>query len=506
MSRLILAHDLGTSADKATLFSEDGELLDSASHPYQSNFMPGGKAEQDPEDWWTAVVTATRKLLQDQEPDRVAAIAFSGMMMGCLCVDKAGKPLRPHILYCDQRSTVESDYFIEQAGAEKIYRVSGNRPSPSYSAAKYMWIKDNEPDIYKKTYKFLNAKDFLNFRFTGRLATEQTDASGSNIFDLKQNAWSQELIDAAGLDADKLPEVVPSTSVLGELTREAAGVLGLRPGIPVIAGSADGIAATVGIGSVAPGRPYACVGSSSWVAVSTTEPVYDEKQRTITFAHAVPGLYNPMGIMQVGGGNYVWLRSEICHEEERLAKKEGRSVYEVMGDVAAKSPVGANSLLYLPYLMGERSPHWNPIARGGFVGLSITHTRSDIIRSVLEGVAYNLSASVDVFRDQGVEMNDMLMIGGGAKGDLWRQIIADVFDVEIQRPNYLDEATSTGAAILAGIGSGIFPDFTAAERFYKITDRTIPIAENTEVYKRRKKLFDKVYYALEPLFPEFAEE
>lgn len=506
MPRLILAHDLGTSADKATLFDEDGNLLGSASHPYPSNFMPGGRAEQNPEDWWIAVVAATRELMEGLDVSRVSAIAFSGMMMGCLCVDREGRPLRPHLLYCDQRSTAEADRFIEKAGAEKIYRISGNRPSPSYSGAKYMWIMANEPEIYKQTHKVLNAKDYLNFRLTGRLATEPSDASGSNIYDLQTGTWSEELIEAAGLDARIFPEIIPSTSVTGELTRAAAEEMGLRPGIPVAAGCADGVAASVGIGSVSPGRPYACVGSSSWVAVTTDKPLYDPLQRTIVFAHAVPGLFNPMGIMQVGGGNYVWLKTEICHEEAAIAAREGDvSAYDLMNDQAMKSPPGANGLLYLPYLMGERTPRWNPIARGGFVGLTITHNRSDLIRSVLEGVTYNLSMTVDIFRELGVELKEMLMIGGGAKGDLWRQLVADIFDVEILRPNYLDEATSTGAAIVAGIGGGIFPDFSAAERFFKVVDRTRPNPGNQEVYKARKGLFNQVYDALEPLFPEFAK-
>ncbi len=503
MERLILAHDLGTSGDKATLFSEDGQLIDSASHSYPSNFMSGGRAEQNPEDWWTAVTTATRKLLEGKDADRVSAIAFSAMMMGCLPVDVNGKPLRPHILYCDQRSTRESDLFTERAGAEKIYRISGNRPSPSYSAAKYMWVKDNEPDVYRNTHKFLNAKDYLNFRLTGRLVTEPTDASGSNIYDLKTGEWSQELVDAAGLDRDKFLDIVPSVSVLGELTTEAAKAMGLKPGIPVMAGSADGMAASVGVGSVSEGHIYNYIGSSSWIAVTTKEPIYDPEMRTINFAHAAPGYINPMGIMQVGGGNYSWLQREICREETSRAKAEGKSAYELMNAEAAKSPPGANGLVYLPYLMGERTPHWNPGARGGFVGLSMTHTRSDMIRAVLEGVSYNLSATVDIFREFGAPLDEMILIGGGAKGGLWRQILADVYDLAILRPNYLEEATSIGAAIIAGIGAGIYKDFSVSRNFFKIVDKTTPQRENQPAYRRQKKLFFDVYQAVEPVFPSF---
>ena len=503
MDRLILAHDLGTSADKATLFSEDGVLVASASHSYPVNYLPGGGAEQNPSDWWRAAVAATRKLLEGQDASRIAAIAVSGTMMGCLCVDRDGAPLRPHLLYCDQRSAGQSDRFIENAGMEEIYRISGARPSPSYSASKFMWIKDNEPEIYRKTYKFLNAKDYLNFRFTGRLAMDRTDASGSTIYDLKANAWSQKLADHAGLDLAKFPDIVASTDIVGSLTPEAAAAMGLLPGIPVMGGCGDGICASVGVGSVGPGRPYACVGSSSWIAASTREPLIDPRMRTVTFAHAVPGMFNSMGIMQVGGGNYVWLKSEICREEAARAEHVNRSAYEIMSDLAAESPPGANRLLYLPHLLGERTPHWNPLARGGFIGLTMTHNRADIIRSVLEGVTFNLASSVDIFRELGVDLTDMVMVGGGAKGALWRQIAADAFGVTILRPNLLDEATSTGAAVIAGVGAGIFPDFSAVDRFIKIIDRTAPISENQAIYRKNRTLFDKVYKALEPLFPEF---
>lgn len=506
MDRLILAHDLGTSANKATLFSEDGKLVASATHPYQSDFLPGGVAEQNPEDWWTAVCASTQMLLETQDASRVAAIAFSGTMMGCLCVDKNGVPLRKHMMYCDQRATKQADEFIEKAGDEAIYRISGNRPSAAYCAAKYMWVKENQPDIYRNTHKMLNAKDYLNFRMTGRLATDPTDASGTNIYDLKTGTWSEQLIEASGLDASIFPDIVPSTQVLGELTGEAARAMGLRAGIPVMAGAADGMCASVGVGSVAPGNAYNCVGSSAWIAITSEKPIYDPLQRTITFAHAVPGLFNPMGIMQVGGGVYAWLKNVMCLWETEKAAREGGSVYELMNKAAASSPPGANGLIFLPHLLGERTPRWNSLARGGFVGLAMPHKRGDLIRAVLEGVALNLAISVDIFREFGYPIKEMTMIGGAAKGDVWRQIMADVYNAEILRPNYLDEATSTGAAVIAGIGSGIYKDFSVIDQFFRIVDKTTPNPANFPVYKRKKALFDKVYFALEPLFPEFADE
>ena len=505
MDRLLLAHDLGTSGNKATLFSEAGELIASVSHEYGTHYAAGGVAEQDPADWWESVCVTTRKLMEGREASRVAGIAFSGQMMGCLCVDRDGTPLRKHMLYCDQRSTREEAAFKEKGGEDEIYRITGHRASASYGATKLMWVRDNQPDIYKNTYKMLNAKDYLNFRLTGRMVAEPTDASSTNLFDLVKGDWSDELVRAAGLDRDKLPEVIPSIGIVGELTRGAAEALGLRPGIPVAAGAGDGICAGVGAGSVGPGLTYNYLGSSSWIATSSTEPIYDPQKRTFTWAHAVPGLFHPTGTMQTAAASYLWLKREICHEEARIADIEGKSPYEVMNGTAAGSPPGANGLLYLPYLLGERSPRWNPLARGGFVGLTMTHTRSDIVRSVLEGVSMNLAIILDIFRKHGQKVDVISVIGGGAKGALWRQIMADIYEVDIQRPNFLEEATSIGAAIIAGVGAGVFKDFSVVDNFFHIVDRTRPDLATRAVYARRKALFDKAYYALEPLFPEFAE-
>lgn len=505
MDRLILAHDLGTSANKATLFSAAGELIASETHPYESVFGPGGVAEQNPEDWWTAVCASTRKLLADRDASRVVAIAFSGMMQGCLCVDRDGKPLRPHMLYCDQRAIVEAERLRDRAGSDTVYRITGNAASAINSGSKYMWVKDHEPDIYRATHKVLNAKDYMNFKLTGRLATDPTDASGTNLYDLEEWTWSEELVEAAELDMRIFPDIVPSTDVLGELTREAALTLGLKAGIPVMGGAADGMCAGVGAGSVAPGRAYTCIGSSAWVGTTTTKPLLDPKQRTITFAHAVPGLFHPLATMLAGGSVYAWLSRIMCGEERERGGREGVSPYELMNRLAAESPPGANGLVFLPHLMGERSPRWNSLARGGFVGLAMTSGRADMIRAVMEGVAFNLGLSVDVFKELGENFDRVVMIGGGAKGALWRQIVADVYGAEVLRSSYLDEATSIGAAIIAGIGAGIYKDFSVAGNFFSIVDRTPPKPENVPVYARQKALFNDVYEALEPLFPRFAD-
>ncbi len=504
MGKLLLAHDLGTTGNKATIFSEEGKLIESAAHEYPTEYSPGGFAEQDPRHWWESVCVTTQKLMEKRNPADVAAISFSGQMMGCLCVDKNGVPLRKHMLYCDQRSTKQEAVFKENGGDDAIYRITGHRASASYGATKLMWVKDNQPEIYKKTYKMLNAKDYLTFRLTGRMIAEPTDASSTNLYDLVAGTWSDQLIKAAGLEREMMPEIIPSIGIVGELTSEAAKAMGLRAGIPVAAGAGDGICAGVGAGSVGPGLTYNYLGSSSWIATTSDKPMYDPLKRTFTWAHAVPGCFHPTGTMQTAAASYAWLKREICHEETLRAEAEGKSAYEFMNMTAAQSPAGSNGLLYLPYLMGERTPRWNPLARGGFVGLTMTHTRGDIVRSVLEGVSMNLSIIVDIFRSQGATIDKIVVIGGGAKGELWRQIMADVYEVEINRPNYLEEATSIGAAIIGGVASGVYKDFSVVNNFFHIVDTVKPDLQTREMYRNKKKLFDQVYAALEPIFPAFA--
>ncbi len=497
MQKLILAHDIGTSATKATLFSLDGALVASTSHPYATRFGQGGEAEQNPLDWWEAVCVTTKSLMQNRDAESVVALALSGMMMGCLCVDRQGTPLRPHLLYCDQRAVDQADRLGRRAGDDAIYTISGNRANAVNSAAKFMWIKDNEPDIYKSTYKFLNAKDFVNFKLTGRFATDPTDASGTNLYDLKTGQWSPELIAAAELDERLLPEIVPSTSVLGELTTTAAADLGLRPGTPVVEGAADGICAGIGAGSIAQGKTYICLGSSAWVGITTDEPVYDREQRSITFAHAIPGLYHPMGTMLAGGSLYSWLRSVFHPDDPKYP-------YAHMDELAQTSKPGANGLLFLPHLMGERSPHWNSLARGAWIGLDITHTQGDLFRAVLESVALNLEVTVSIFKQMVAPIDELTIIGGGSKGKFWRQIMADIIGTRVVNSSNPEEATAIGAAVIAGVGAGVYNDFSVVEKFFSASAGVEPDPRHSRIHAAQKKLYIQAYKSLEPLLPDLA--
>jgi xylulokinase len=505
MKQFILAHDLGTSGNKATLFTTEGELLRSVTAPSGTHFFNNNWAEQDPEDWWNAVCASTQAIAKEVPGSQIAAIAFSGQMMGCLCVDRQGRPLRPALLYCDQRAVQECESLLRQIDAREFYRITGHRASASYSVEKLMWVKRHEPEVYARTYKMLHAKDYLNYRLTGVMVTDYSDASGTNVLDLDTLRWSERLVSLAGIDGEKLPDLKASTAVVGQLTAAAAKALGLSAGIPVVAGGGDGVCAGVGVGSVKPGITYTYLGSSAWIATTTERPILDEEMRTFTWAHAVPGYVHPCGTMQTAGSSYAWLKNVVATFEKAAGAELGVNPYQLMDALVEKSPPGANGILFLPYLLGERTPRWNPDAKGAFIGLTLEHTRADMLRSVLEGVALNLSIILDIFRAR-LPVAEITVIGGGAKGDVWRRIMADVYEAEIAKPDYLEEATSMGAAIIGGVGCGAFRDFNVTERFIKIKERTRPDPSTGTVYREARKLLDECYDALAHLFPRFGKK
>ena len=504
MKQYLLAHDLGTSGNKATLFDADGQMVGSETCAYDTHYFNDNWAEQDPADWWEAVCRSSRKLLARIDPSDVAAVGLSGQMMGCLCVDCRGRPLRPSIIYCDQRAQSQTDRMLERIDSAEMYRICGHRPSPSYSIEKLAWIKDNEPDVYAATEVMLNAKDHVNFRLTGETATDASDASGTNAFDLNSYRWSERIVEAAGVDGRMLPPVKQSTDVLGTVTRTAAEATGLREGTPVVVGGGDGVCAGVGVGCVRPGLAYNYVGSSSWIALTVEKPIPDARMRTMSWAHAVPGYLQPSGTMQTAGAALAWIKNEICKAETQWATAEAVEAYQLIDRQVESAPAGSGGLLFLPYLLGERSPRWNPNAKGAFVGLTLAHSRADVLRSVLEGITFNLEIILGIFRKE-IDIESMIVVGGGAKGAVWRQMMADIYNVEIRKPNYLEEATSMGAAIIAGIGGGLFDGFDVIDRFLEIEAVHRPDAANREVYRQMMPIFDQCYHALCDTYDRLAE-
>ncbi|TVX96250.1 xylulokinase [Cohnella terricola] len=507
MKTLILAHDIGTTGNKASLYNEEGEALGSTFYGYDTSFPEVGWAEQNPHDWWKAVCVSSKELLRKTGvlPNRIACVTFSGQMMGCVLVNRQGEVLRDALIWADMRAEQEAEQLLDKIGMEKVYRTTGHRASSSYSGAKFKWIQAHEPDIYKQTYKMLHAKDYLVYKLTGEFATDYSDASGTNLFDLVGKRWSEEIIDAWGLDADKLPVPYPSTHVAGEVTRRAAEETGLDAGTPVVIGGGDGCCAAAGVGVVSNGDAFNYIGSSSWIAVATDAPVFDKEMKTYTWAHVDPTKYSPNGTMQAAGASYQWLRDQLYAQEHLSAKQVQTSVYDLMNEEAAASQPGANKLIYLPYLMGERSPRWNPNARGAFVGMHIKHSRGDMARAVMEGVAFNLKIVLDTFQREGIPIDRMWVLGGGAKGKLWRQILADIYEVEITVPALLEEAPSMGAAVAGGVGVGLLKDFSAAKQWVRQKEAIAPDKTNYPIYRQMYDVFEEAYMQLVPVYGKLAK-
>jgi xylulokinase len=500
--KFILAHDLGTTGNKASLYGEGGEALASIFYGYSTEYPRPNWVEQNPEDWWQAVCTSTRQLLETTHlpSESIACIVFSGQMMGCVPVDVQARPLRSAIIWADTRAAEQAQLLVDRVGMAETYTITGHRASPSYSGAKFAWVRDRQPEIYAQTHKFLLAKDFVAARLTGKFVTDFSDASGMNLLDLKKREWSPELVQALQLDPDKLPELHPSTDVIGEVTSQAAEATGLAVGTPVVIGGGDGPCAAVGAGVVRPGSAYNYIGSSAWIGIATPDPIYDPAMRTNTFCHLVPGLVTPTGSMQAAGGAYQWLRDVFCLPEVLSAEQIKVSPYELMNLQAERSKPGSNGLLFLPYLLGERSPYWNPDARGAFLGLTMGHGRADMIRAVLEGVALNLCIILRAFQEQGARVETMRVIGGGARGRIWRQIMADIYGIPVARPALLSEATSLGAALCGGVGVGLFTDFNIAEELTPVVDWIEPDPGLRNLYDQLYEIFCRAYAAFEPLF------
>jgi xylulokinase len=497
--RYVLAHDVGTTGDKATMYDEEGALVSSAFVPYETLYPHAGWAEQRPHDWWQSFCHSNRSLLLESRvgPSEVACVTFSGQMMGAVAVDAQANPVRNAIIWADQRAMSQVEQVAERVDPRHVYSVTGHRLSPSYSAAKILWVKEVEPHSYEAAHKFLQAKDFLAAKLTGTFATDRSDASGTNVYDLERGTWSDELVHAFGIDPEKLPHICDSTDVVGEVSERAAAETGLRAGTTVVIGGGDGSCAAVGAGVIREGLAYNYIGSSSWIALATPEPILDSDMRTFTWAHLVPGMFSPCGTMQAAGASYQFARDQLAQDEQVVAERLGISPYELMNQEVLQSPPGARGLLFLPYLLGERSPRWNPDARGAFIGLTNRHRQPDFLRAVVEGITLNLRVIVEAFARQGAPIGSLRVIGGGARGAVWNQIMADVLGIPVQRLTLLEEATSMGAGVAGGVGVGVWKDFSKVDEMVEIASEAQPRGELQDLYNELYDVFDRAYVALE---------
>ncbi|MDD3339945.1 MAG: xylulokinase [Lachnospiraceae bacterium] len=498
--KYLIAHDLGTSGNKASLFTTMGQLVKSCTIPYEVDYFGNNCAQQDPEDWWKAVCTATRTILEGVDASQVLAVSFSAQMQCCLLVDEAGEPLYPAIIWADGRSVEEAAQLDEEIGADNIYEITGHRLSPNYSIEKLMWMKKHEPEVYGKAYRMLQAKDYVIYRLTGAFLTDCSDASGTNAYDLSNRCWSEKIIAAAGVRRELFPEIHTSTDVAGYVTSEAAQATGLSEQTAIVCGGGDGPCSAVGAGCVHENEMFTTFGTSAWIGGTMKEKFIDEDQTLFCFDHVIPGYYMPCGTMQAAGSSYSYIRHALCEAET----KNQEHPYDIMNQMIEKSPAGAKNLIFLPYMLGERAPRWNPDTSGAFLGIKMKHQKEDYVRAVLEGVAYNLELILQAYRKY-LPISEMILTGGGAKGATVCQILADVMQAKLTTPNNVETATSIGAAVIAGVGAGVFADFEAVDLFLQ-KDKVYEGRKETQaVYAPLKKIFDDSYCALQPVFEEFAE-
>lgn len=489
MTQYIVAHDVGTSGNKATLFTVDGQVIASCVVPYGVHFFGQNCAEQDAHDWWTAVCEATKQVLAGVANTDVVAVSFSGQMQGCLLVDQAGTPLRPAIIWADQRAVSQTARLEQEIGFDAMYEITGHRLSPSYTLEKVMWLKEHEPDIYKSAYKVLQAKDYILFRMTGHFVTDYSDASGTNALDLDRLCWSDDIVRAAGIERELLPQLHQSTDVIGTVTKEAAAATGLCAGTPVVCGGGDGPCSAVGAGCIEENQWFATFGTSAWIGGTTKTKFLDENKTFFCFAHVIPDHYMPCGTMQAAGSSYAYIKTLLGENY----------TYADLSRWIEQSPAGARQLLFLPYMLGERSPRWNEHTSGAFIGMKMHHTKEDYVRAVIEGIGYNLELILQAYRNY-MPIESLIFTGGGAKGDVVSQILADIFNAKLQTLRHVEEATSIAAAMIAGVGTGVYRDFTPITKFLDVDQQYVPNEAHQQLYAKLKTVFDRSYEALKPVF------
>lgn len=501
--RYLIGIDLGTSGTKTVLFQEDGVKIASATVEYPLYQPQNGWAEQRPEDWWAAVCETLGAVMEKSKiaPQQVSGIGISGQMHGLVMLDEAGAVLRPAILWCDGRTASECEEITRRVGREDLIRITANPALTGFTAGKILWVRKNEPELYARCRQILLPKDYIRYKLTGVFATEVSDASGMNLLDVSGRCWSQEILDCLEIDPALLPRVYESAEITGTVSASAALATGLHAGTPVVGGAGDNAAAAVGTGVVETGRAFTTLGTSGVIFAHTDQVRIDPQGRVHTFCAAVPGAWTVMSCTLSAGMSLRWFRDVACAPECLRAEQQGLDPYAVMDESAAASPIGSNHLLFLPYLMGERSPLLDEKARGAFVGLSGMHTRGDMIRAVMEGVAFSQRQCHNVLSDMGIGIERMMVCGGGGRSALWRQMLADNFGVDIYTADVSDEGPALGVAILAAVGSGLYGSIAeACEKLIHPVRKNEASAEANALYTPFYALYCEAYPALRALY------
>jgi xylulokinase len=501
----LLGIDIGTSGTKVLAIDETGAVVASALAEYPLLTPRPQWAEQHPADWWSATCDCVREILEKIPAEEVAGVGLSGQMHGLVMLDEKQEVLRPAILWCDQRTQTQCDFITETVGASTLVEETCNPVLTGFTAPKIVWVRDNEPQIFRRAHMHLLPKDYIRFMLTGEFATEVSDASGTSLLNVPQRQWSTRVLDKLEIPLEHLPRVYESQEVCGVISKSGAAATGLKEGTPVVGGGGDQAAGAIGNGIVQSGIISVTTGTSGVVFAFADEPVVDPALRVHTFCHAVPNKWHVMGVMLSAGGSLRWYRDTVAQSEVQVAQTLGVDPYEIITREADRAPLGAEGLLFLPYLTGERTPHPDPTARGAFIGLTVRHTKAHLARAVLEGVSFGLRDSLEILKNMNVSIGSVRASGGGARSDIWRQMQADIFGYPLTTMT-ADEGPALGVALLAGVGAGVYKNVEeACSTAVKITGTTSTQPEQVTAYAKYYEVYRALYPALKGQFEELGK-
>lgn len=503
-SEYLLGIDIGTSSCKTILVDQQGNIVAEAVVEYPLLVPQTGWVEQHPEEWWRAVKKSIGDLLSRiSDKGNIRAIGLSGQMHGLVAMGREGEVLRPCILWNDQRSAPQCEKIYQRVGGrEKLLSYTNNSMLPGYTGGKILWVRENEPQIYEKMAKIVLPKDYIRYRLTGEFATEVSDASGTGLFNVEKRCWSDELLSILEIPKEWLPRCYESSEITGVLSQAVADGLGLPQRIPVVGGGGDAVIQSIGAGVVSEDIATIVIGTAGIVSVPLPHYCDNPQGKLQFFCNAIPDRWIAMGVTLTAGSALRWFRDTLGSLEVALSKELREDAYEILSQEAKSSPPGAGGLIFLPYLAGERCPHTDPEARGMIIGLGLHSTKSDITRSVYEGVVYSLRDVLEWMNRVGISPAEIRASGGGAKSPFWRQIQADVFNKEVTTVRYSEEGAALAAAIIAGVGVGVWSSVEEAISLFNIETRTHPIPGNVKVYNRMFALYKKLYGQLKPIFKE----
>ncbi len=501
MKKYILAHDTGTSGDKAVLTDLQGRVIHSAYQSYGLAYPRPGWVEQDIEELWQALVATTRQVLSQSgvDPAEILGVGISAQGFNTLPVDEHIRPLCPMLSWLDLRSVKQAERLLHGEMRSFLIQHTGNLPTAKDIPPKILWLKEERPDLWERTAYLFDCKEYLLYQLTGRVCTDWVGASFYFLFDPHTRRWSEAVCERLGIPIDRLPAALPSAEVIGAVTPAAARLTGLLPGTPVVNGSGDVSAAQTGAGANRDGAAHLCIGTATWLGISTSQFRNHPEKPFWGLSHIHPQKWVIAAEMETGGGALMWFRDTLCQEEVRVADEEERSAYELLSEMARSTPPGADKLLFLPWLTGERAPVLDHYARGGWVGMNMGHTKAHMARAVMEGVAYHIRWMAEAMHEVGFAFETVRLIGGGAQSPLWSQIIADVTGLQLDVVEHPQEAGAMAIALTVAVGLGVYDSVDEVDALIGVARSVRPDPANRGRYNELYAIYRQVYEALKPV-------